>query len=106
MTDRLQRLLEFLEEQKDDSFILFAIAKEYESMEEYEKAEERYMYLKSLDPKYVGLYYHLGQLQEELQKPEDAMATYNEGIAIAKEIKDHHALSELQGVKVNLELEL
>lgn len=106
MTDRLKQLLGFLEDQKDDSFILFAIAKEYEGMQEYIKAEERYTYLKSINPKYVGLYYHLGQLQEELEKPEAALVTYNEGIEVAKEIKDQHALSELQGVKVNLELEL
>jgi len=106
MTDRLKQLLGFLEDQKDDSFILFAIAKEYESMQEHEKAEERYKYLQSIDPKYVGLYYHLGQLQEELEKPDEALVTYNEGIAIAKEVKDQHALSELQGVKVNLEMGL
>lgn len=106
MSDRLQQLLGFLEDQKDDAFILFAIAKEYEGMNEYEQAEERYLYLKSVDPKYVGLYYHLGQLQEELEKPDEALSTYIEGIAVAKELKDHHALSELQGVKVNLEMEL
>jgi len=106
MTDRLNQLLGYLENQKDDSFILFAIAKEYESMNAFEKAEERYLYLKSVDPKYVGLYYHLGQLQEELEKTDDALSTYVEGIAVAKELKDHHALSELQGVKVNLEMGL
>lgn len=106
MTDRLQQLLGYLEDQKDDSFILFAIAKEYESMEEYEKAEERYKYLRSVNPKYVGLYYHLGQLQEELEKQDEALVTYVEGIAVAKDIKDQHALSELQSVKTNLEMGL
>lgn len=106
MSDRLKQLQGFLESQPDDSFILFAIAKEYEGMEQYEKAEEHYRYLKSVDPDYVGLYYHLGQLQEELDKADDAMLTYNEGIEIAKKLKDQHALSELQGVKVNLEMEL
>ncbi len=106
MSDRLQQLQGFLKDQPDDPFILFAIAKEYEGLNEFKKAEESYLYLKSIDAKYVGLYYHLGQLQEELENPEAAMATYVEGIVIAKEIKDHHALSELQGVKVNLEMGL
>lgn len=106
MSERLQQLLGFLENQKDDSFILFAIAKEYEGMEQFTKAEERYIYLKSIDPNYVGLYYHLGQLQEELEKPKMALATYEEGIEVAKQLKDQHALSELQGVKVNLEMGL
>jgi len=106
MSDRLQQLLGYLETQKDDSFILFAIAKEYEGMEQYNLAEEKYLYLKSVNPDYVGLYYHLGQLQEELEKPEEAMSTYIEGIEIAKKLKDQHAMSELQGVKVNLEMGL
>lgn len=106
MSDRLLQLQDFLKDQPDDAFILFAIAKEYEGLNKLTKAEEGYLYLKSVDPNYVGLYYHLGQLQEELEKPDDAMATYVAGIAVAKEIKDHHALSELQGVKVNLEMEL
>lgn len=106
MSERLTQLQGFLESQPDDSFILFAIAKEYEGSDQLTKAEEQYLHLKSVDPDYVGLYYHLGQLQEELDKPEDAMSTYIEGIEIAKKLKDQHALSELQGVKVNLEMGL
>ena len=106
MSERLQQLLGFLEDQKDDSFLLFAIAKEYEGLDDHVKAVERYLYLKKIDPNYVGLYYHLGQLQESLGEREQALQTYQEGIDVAKEIKDLHALSELQGVKLNLEMEL
>lgn len=106
MSERLQQLLSYLEEQKNDSFLLFAVAKEYESMDQLEKAESQYLKLKSLDPDYVGLYYHLGAVQELLDKNELALKTYEDGIEIAKKLKDHHALSELKGVKVNLELGL
>lgn len=106
MSERLQQLLGFLEDQKDDSFLLFAIAKEYEGLDDHTQAVEKYLYLKDIDPDYVGLYYHLGQLQESLGEQDKALKTYQEGIDVAKKIKDLHALSELQGVKLNLEMEL
>ena len=62
--------------------------------------------LREKDPEYVGLYYHLGQLYEEMDEGEQALKVYEEGIAIAKNLKDFHALSELNGVKTNLEMEL
>ena len=47
-------------------------------------------------PRYVGTYYHLGKLYEALNRKDDAISTYQKGIQIAKELRDNHALSELQ----------
>ena len=55
------------------------------------------------DPEYVGTYYHLGKLQEALKDVEGALATYKEGIEIAKRIGDRHALSELAEAKMEIE---
>lgn len=103
---RLAKLMDFLKESPDDSFILFAIAKEYEKLGTTKEALEYYEKLTIIDPDYVGTYYHLGKLREEKEEAEAALTIYQKGIDIAKKIKDQHALSELMGAKMNLEMEL
>ena len=103
---RLQQLMSFLEDSPDDSFILFAIAKEYEKLKGMEKALAYYEKLTKVDPEYVGTYYHLGKLHEQEENSDQALTIYQKGIEIAKKIKDQHALSELMGAKMNLEMEL
>ncbi len=106
MTDRLKSLLALLDETPNDGFLLFAIAKEYEGNGELENALSHYEKLRSVDQEYVGLYFHLAHLYAELDKPEKAMQIYDKGIEIAELLKDTHALSELKGARMNLELEL
>lgn len=103
---RLTKLMAFLKDSPDDSFILFAIAKEHEKLGAVNTALEYYKKLTVVDPNYVGTYYHLGKLQEEAEATDEALKIYQKGIEVAKEIKDQHALSELMGAKMNLEMEL
>ena len=106
MTERLKTLLEMLKENLNDSFIRYAVAKEYEGNNDLENALENYLIIKDSDPEYVGMYYHLAKLYETLEQFENAINTYNEGINIAKKLPDFHALSELNSAKMNLEMEL
>ena len=99
---RLQQLFHFLENNPKDSFVIFAIAKEYEKMEDKDKALEYYLRLKNNEPDYIGLYYHLGKLYEQLGKIETAFFTYKEGMEIAKKAGDQHAYNELAGAKLYL----
>ena len=102
--NRINSLLEFLKEDPEDGFVRFALAKEYEKMGTLKMALDTYLELKSLDANYVGLYYHLGGLYEILNEKENALKTYEEGIAVAKKIADFHSLSELHNAKTNLEI--
>lgn len=104
--DRLLTLLEYLEAKPEDSFLLFAVAKEYEQKDDLSKALGYFLKLKKLDPDYIGLYYHLGKLYENISEDHLAMGIYNEGIALAKKIGDFHALSELNNSRTNLNLQL
>ena len=54
----------------------------------------------------MGTYYHLGKLYEIINQKDDALITYEKGIAIAKKVKDQHALNELMGVYNTLQDEL
>ncbi|MFT4566783.1 MAG: tetratricopeptide (TPR) repeat protein [Saprospiraceae bacterium] len=103
---RLNHLEELLKEDPKDEFVHYALAQEYIKQENYEEAIKRFDILKSLNPDYLGLYYHLAAAQIEADLPEDAMTTYETGITIAKKIGDQHALSELLNAKTNLDLGL
>lgn len=99
---RLEQLMDFLEGSPGDAFILFALAKEYENLDNLPKALEYYQLLEKDQPDYVGTYYHLGKLYEKMEEAAKAFQTYKDGMQIAKKAGDQHAFSELAGAKLNL----
>jgi tetratricopeptide (TPR) repeat protein len=99
---RLELLKNYLADQANDPFLLFAIAKEYEGLNDKKEALSHYLRLRETTPQYVGLYYHLGKLYEKLAQPEEALETYKTGMIVAKKEKDMHAYSELMGAKMNV----
>ena len=103
MSPRLQRLQQLLESAPNDSFALFAIAKEHEYLGQPEQALDYYLRLLATDPAYVGLYYHLGKLYEKLERPADALLTYRRGMDVARQAGDLHALGELDGARLELD---
>ena len=102
-SNRLIQLMNFLKDSPKDSFIRFAMAKEYEKLEQWEKALDFYLSLVKDDPQYIGTYYHLGKLYERQEQFEKAFATYQNGMAMAKKLGDQHAFSELAGAKLALD---
>ena len=103
--NRIETLLAFLDDDPEDTFVRFALAKEYEKLGTLKKALDTFLSLKEVDSDYIGLYYHLGGLYEKLDEKDKALQTYEEGITIAKKIADFHSLSELHNAKMNLEIE-
>ncbi|BDS09918.1 tetratricopeptide repeat protein [Aureispira anguillae] len=101
-TKRLEQLKGFLAASPNEPFILFAIAKEYEGLEDNKNALDYYLQLEQNSPEYVGTYYHLGKLYEHLGEDKKAFFTYKKGMSIAKEAGDNHSLSELAGAKMEL----
>ncbi len=102
MSDRLILLKSMLDKNPDDSFLLFAIAKEYEGIGDRKAALDFFLNLKRNNPDYVGLYYHLGKLYEQSERFHEAFQTYKEGMEKAKKAGDDHAYGELAGAKLNL----
>ena len=96
--ERLQKLLEFLKNEPNDEFLQYALATEYLRLNQTDQALYYYEKLVNEHPNYVGTYYHLGKLYETLNRKPDAIATYEQGIAVARQARDNHALSELQAV--------
>lgn len=106
MSDRLSMLQGLLSEDPNDSFVKFAIAKEYEKKGDWSTAITKYNQLTQDDPEYVGTYYHLAKAHEEVEDFDQAIDIYKSGIVVAKKQGDFHALSELNSAKTNLEMEM
>lgn len=101
--DRLEQLKSFHEEDPDDPFTRFALAQEHLKRDHLDKALSFFEGLVDTDPNYVGTYYHLGKLYERLDRQDDAIATYEQGIEVARTQGEQKNLSELQDAKLKAE---
>ena len=96
--ERLEQLMNFLNDGSTDPFIRYAIATEHVKLKQYDLALKYYQDLLLNNPDYIGTYYHMGKLLELLGRKEEAITIYEKGMEIAKKINNMHAFSELQGV--------
>lgn len=101
---RLQQLQAFHEDDPNEPFILFALAMEYRKLGDLQQSLSFFQKLKSVDSNYIGLYYHLGKLLEELHRKQEATEVYKQGILVAGHINDLHARSELQAALIEVEI--
>ena len=94
--DRIATLKEYLKASPNDNFLQHALA--LELIKEGDDAGARSLFQSILqrDPAYTGTYYHLAKLLERQGETEKAIATYEKGMAVAKEAGDRHAFNELQ----------
>ena len=102
---RLEKLLALYEENPTDSFINFALAKEYELNNNLNKAMQLLEKLIITNPNYLGTYLHLAKLYEKNGEIKKALNIYEKGLIVAKHAKDLHSLSELKNAKLNLEMD-
>jgi hypothetical protein len=92
---RLQQLLQFLQEEPNDPFLMYAVAQEYHGTEP-EKALAYYRTLLAQHPGYTATYYHAALLMAELGLNEEAETVFLQGIAQCKAKNEAKALRELQ----------
>jgi Tfp pilus assembly protein PilF len=100
--DRIQKLLDFLKASPGDNFLKHALALEYIKMNNTGKAKELFLEILTSSPDYIGSYYHLAKLLEQIGEKENAIVWYEKGMAEAKKARDNHAYSELQSAYEDL----
>jgi len=105
-TIRIQRLKSIIVDNPNDTFALFALAKELEKTGELSEAAQLIEKLIVIDKLYVGAYYHLAKIYEQLDEIKKALNIYEGGIIVAQQLNDTHALSELKNAKMNVEIEM
>ncbi|HZZ41832.1 MAG TPA: tetratricopeptide repeat protein [Tepidisphaeraceae bacterium] len=103
MTDRLQKLLDMLQKQPTDPFILYGIALEHKKSADFPQALDFLTRTLAADPGYCYAYFQQGQILEESGQPDQAKSAYQQGIAAATKKGDAHAKSELEGALMMLD---
>jgi len=93
--DRLTQLQQLLEQEPDDPFLNYALALEYAARGEKSEAITRIENLLEKNPGYLGAYYQLGQLYEQTQQDEKAIAIYKKGVTLAQQQGNKKTLGEL-----------
>ena len=95
--NRIQTLLQYAEENSEDAFTKYLLALEYvkagNDMEARKWMENIYHHCSD----YLPNYYHYGKLLERSGAHSDAVTIYRKGMVLARNSKDVHAYSELQG---------
>jgi tetratricopeptide (TPR) repeat protein len=102
MSERIQTLKKFLEDDPSDSFTLYALALEYVKIDP-QKAMDTFHLLVADHREYLPTYYQLGKLYESLGQQENAAMTYEKGILIARKQNDLKTLHELASAKEEME---
>ena len=92
---RLDLIQEMLEKNPGDSFLNYAAALEYHKEGQPKKAIEVIESLLQRDENYLGAYYKLGKLYEEMGEVDKAITTYRKGKEIAKKTNDAKTTGEL-----------
>ena len=100
--DRITRIIAFLKDNPTDNFLRHALALEYIKTGDAIAARELFEAILTQSPDYIGSYYHLAKLLEQMNERDLAVDWYEKGMAAAKAAKDQHAYNELQGAYEDL----
>lgn len=95
--NRLEQLTQFLQDDPNDPFTLYALALEYQKTDMI-KAKALFDQLLEKHPEYIPTYYHAGNLYVTLQRIDDAVRIFEKGIAVARKQNAVKAMRELQSV--------
>lgn len=93
---RIEKIREMLQQNANDSFLLHALALEHIKTGNDAEALDCFTQLLNHQPSYLGSYYHLAKLYERKGALQEAVSTYEAGIALAQQTGDKHALNELR----------
>lgn len=79
----------------EDVFLNYALAMEWMSESNFEKAEEQLLRTLELNKEYLPCYYQLGQVSEKKGEEQNALDYYKKGAELAKQQNNVKALNEL-----------
>lgn len=102
---KIEILQQTIDEDPDNPFAHFALAREYLKADNKEKAREYYDHLVHHFPTYGGTYYHYAILLIEENDVDAALKMMNQGIEILRKTNEPHLLSELRALRQQLESE-
>jgi tetratricopeptide (TPR) repeat protein len=99
----IAQLEKLLDPANPDPFVLYGLALEYAKAKEFGRAIGFYDRCLAADPHYCYAYFHKARAQEAAGDVAGALATIEVGMKMSKEAGDSHAVSELEGLRGELE---
>jgi len=99
----IEQLEKLLASDPRDPFVLYGLAQEHARKGDQARAVQFYDRCLEADPRYCYAYFHKAKALEAAGRAADAIATLKAGLAAAREARDQHALSEIQGYLDELE---
>jgi tetratricopeptide (TPR) repeat protein len=96
MSTRLEQLQQMLIQEPNDEFLQYAIAIEYFSAGNFEKAIDGFATILQTNPSYLAVYYQMGKCFEELKQFDKAKDIYTKGIELAQKQNKTKTLNELR----------
>ncbi len=103
--DRLNLLLKQYALRPDDTFVLYAIAMEYEKMAKIQEAIVFFEKIIKINPRYLPVYYQFAKNLVEINDIGKAKDILDMGVKLAKAQKDIKTVAELNNMLSNIELE-
>lgn len=94
-TERIQQLIQFVQEEPSEPFNVYALAMEYLNSQP-EQAKIYFDQLLTEYPDYLPTYYHAAALYAELDERDQAAELYEKGIKLAQAQTNQKTLLELQ----------
>ena len=94
--DRIDKLRKMLEDQPDDTFLLYGLAMEWKKAGDHKQALEGFDRVIQQNSAYCYAYYQKGLVLEDQGDLNAAKTAYEQGIEAARKSGDDHARSELE----------
>lgn len=95
---RLKELESMLDENPDDPFIIYALAREYEQALSTMQALLMYEHLVTDHPAYIATYYHYAKLLYQAGNRHEGIRMLERGVEWGIQEKEMHAVSEMKGL--------
>jgi len=96
MSSALEGLERLLAAGKDSALLRFGLGSEHLKLGDAQRAAAHFRRAVELDPDYSAAWKMLGKALAAAQRPEDALAAWNDGIAAADRRGDKQAMREMQ----------
>lgn len=96
ISDKIRTLAANVKKDPGDSFSKFALALELMKQNEVSKSRVLFESVLRQDPGYLGVYYHLGKLYEQIGLADRAEELYRDGIRLANKQGQTRTETELK----------